>query len=137
MKSESGQEVVLDAYDNPTPAGLRDTIADPTIRQILANILSVADDAEQVREHFNELKAARKPHQVYTWAEIPTVSKLFDVIRDSAVKLADHLRDAIPYAVCPECSGARRGCKVCKSTGYWPKSECEVFPERFRKGAAA
>jgi hypothetical protein len=136
-KSESGQETVLDAYGNPAPAGLGDTFADPSIRKILANIASVADDAEQVREQFNELKAARKSHQIYTWAEVPTVSKLFDTIRDAAVKLTDHLRDAIPYAVCPDCSGARRGCKVCKGTGYWPRSECDVYPERFRKGAGS
>jgi hypothetical protein len=136
-KNENGHETVLDAYDNPMPAGLGDTFVDPTLRRILANLTSLANDAEQIREQFDELKAARKAHQVYTWAEIPTVAALFETFRNTAVKLTDHLLDAIPYAVCPDCSGARKGCKACRGSGYWPRSECEVYPDRFRKGAAA
>jgi hypothetical protein len=135
MKTAAGQEVVIDGYGNPAPAGVGDTFADATLRDILAQALAGVDIIDGVYKAFLELKAGRKPFHNFPWLDIPTIQKLTETVRNAAIEIGNELRAGIPYAVCPACSGERTGCKECRLSGYWPKSECEVYPNRFR-GAA-
>ena len=136
MRATNGQEVALDAYGNSAPASIGDTFADTELRQIFYDLKALADNAEELRKQFMKLKANPKTHQVYTWFDVPTMLELFDKFRDSAVKMSDHARASVPYAICPDCHGNRKGCIPCRGTGYWPKSECEVYPNRFKKAGA-
>lgn len=135
-KNAAGHETVLDAYDNPAPPNVGDTFMDETLRDVLACALSAADLMNQAYEKFIELKAERKPHHRFPWADIPTVKKHLEAARNAVIEIGNELRAAIPHAVCPACSGSRQGCKECRFSGYWPKTECDVYPQRFRKGAA-
>jgi len=136
MKTSSGQEVVLDGYGNPAPAAVGDTFADPTLRDILAQAISGAEILDSVYQRFLELKAGRKPFHQFPWLDIPTIQKLAETMRNAAVEIGNEIRAGVPYAVCPACAGERKGCKECRLSGYWPKAECDVYPNRFRKAGA-
>lgn len=135
-KNEAGHETVLDAYDNPVPAGVGDTFVEPELRQFLHELTIISEEYDRLEGVFNELKTGRKSHHQYAWADYLTMSDHFKKIRKNVVDAMDLIAAAIPYAVCPECSGQRKGCKSCKTTGYWPRVECEVYPQRFRKAGA-
>lgn len=134
-KTSDGNEVVLDGYGNPAPSAVGDTFADPKLRDILAQAITAAETLNSVYEEFLELKAGRKPYHEFPWLDIPTIQKFSEAVRENARKLCDELRAGVPYAVCPDCAGQRKGCKSCKLSGYWPKPECDVYPQRFRKAS--
>lgn len=136
-KASNGQEVVLDALNRPCPAGVGDTFADPELRKLLADADAVGREAERIRDVFMELHSGRKPGHNFAWAHIPTITGHIDKARDHLVSLTDELRDAIPYVVCPKCHGERKGCKDCRTTGYWPRHEYEHKQDEFKNKEAA
>lgn len=137
MRATNGQEVVLDAYGTPAAPAIGDTFADTELRQLYYDLNALAENGESLLKQFEKLKASNKTHQVYTWVNIPEMRDLFEKFRNTAVELSDHVLGGIPYAICPDCHGSRKNCKSCRSSGYWPKSECDVYPDRFRKAGAA
>lgn len=130
-KSTEGQEVVLDAYDQVVPSGVGDAFADPELRLIAQDTFQLAELAESIRERVKSLKQ----HSNHPWLDIAKLFEDIDAIRESSVSVNHQVIEGSPYAVCPDCGGERKGCKACRTSGYWPKPECEANPSRFNRGA--
>ena len=93
---------------------------EPEVRDGLGNVVPhrLADLFTQtyLTESADALEAMVKPTHaaVVSWA-----FWLAPDITDRIRECARSFRDAIPHALCPECSGA--GCAVCKTSGVMPK----------------
>ncbi len=125
MKTAEGHEVALDCHDNPAPDRVGDIFADHHIRQHVADAVEVSEKFESFYQTM--MKLTRSPN--FPFIDIPKLQLLSKRMRDAMVEVTDHLREAVPTLVCPECSGAGGKCKPCRMSGYLSKGMYDHHPE--------
>jgi hypothetical protein len=130
-----GHQVVLDAYDNPTPPGVGDCFADPALRERFMAITAAAEVLEDEYKHLIKDKSGHDPAKQFPWVEIPALQDHVTTARNALVAAADLIRAGFPHGVCPKCWGEK--CKECRLSGFWPRPVCEKHAALFQKRKGA
>jgi hypothetical protein len=130
-----GHQVVLDAYDNPTPPGVGDCFADPALRERFMAITAAAEVLEDEYKHLIKDKSGHDPAKQFPWVEIPAMQDHVTTARNALVAAADLILAGFPYGVCPKCWGSK--CKECRLSGFWPRPLCEKNAALFQKRKGA
>jgi ParB-like chromosome segregation protein Spo0J len=135
MTTRPGHQVVLDAYDNPTPPGVGDCFADPALRERFMAITAAAEVLEDEYKHLIKDKSGHDPAKQFPWVEIPALQDHVTTARNALVAAADLIRAGFPHGVCPKCWGEK--CKECRLSGFWPRPVCEKHAALFQKRKGA